>query len=79
MMLRKRLIDRAVRRRFAVHLPSNEGTFEGLLVESDKNYWVFEDCSTVIKQPGETPVDIPGRLWVKHSASPAPYLQEKMG
>lgn len=76
MILRKRLIDKAVRLRFAIHLPLNEGGFSGLLVESDQNYWVFDDCETLPKHDGDTPSAIPGRLWVKHSVSPAPYLQE---
>lgn len=75
-MFRSVLARKAIRRRFAVHLPANEGAFSGILVESDANYWVFDDCATVAKHSGDTPTVIPGRLWVKHSVSPAPYLQE---
>lgn len=75
-MFRNRLVRKAIRQRFTVHLPANEGAFSGVLVENDSTYWVFDDCATVAKHPGDTPTEIPGRLWVKHSVSPAPYLQE---
>lgn len=66
----------AVRRRFAVHMPGNEGTFSGLLTEEYSDYWVFEDCKTVPTHEGETVVPITGRVWIKHNVSPPPYLQE---
>ena len=72
----KRLINKAVRRRFAVHMPANEGVFSGILTEYDANYWVFEDCKTVPKHEGDTMQLIPGRIWVKHACSPPPHLQE---
>jgi len=75
-LFRKALLNKAIRRRFAVHMPANEGTFSGLLTENDAEYWVFEDCKTVPKHDGDTLIAIPGRLWVKHNVSPPPYLQE---
>lgn len=75
-MFRKSLISKAIRRRFAVHMPANEGVFSGLLVEYDRDHWVFEDCRTVQKHEGDTVQNIPGRVWVKHNISPPPHLQE---
>jgi hypothetical protein len=75
-MFRSGLLRKAVRRRFTIHLPVNEGAFSGILVENDREYWVFEDCTTIAAHGGDTPTAIPGRVWVKHNVSPAPYLQE---
>jgi hypothetical protein len=75
-MYRKRLINRAIRRHFVVTLPANEGAFSGVLVDYDDVFWRFEQCRTVPTQPGGTPDELPGRVWVKHAQSPAPYLQE---
>lgn len=73
-MRRKTLVNRAIRRRFAVTLTNNEGTFAGVLTESDADTWVFEQCSTVPKQPGETPELISGRVFVDRAQ--VAYLQE---
>ncbi len=73
-MRRDRLINQAVRRRFAVTLKNNEGTFAGVLTETDASTWVFEQCSTIPKQPGETPEPITGRIFVERSQ--VAYLQE---
>ena len=73
-MRRDRLIKKAVRLRFAVTLKQNEGTFAGVLTESDANTWVFEQCSTVPKATGETPQPIQGRVFVDRAT--VAYLQE---
>lgn len=72
--MRRRLINKAVRRRFAVTLTQNEGTFAGILTESDPTMWVFEQCSTVPKAAGETSEPIQGRVFVDRSQ--VAYLQE---
>jgi hypothetical protein len=61
-----------------VELPGNEGAFSGVLVESDRDYWIFENCRTVPTNTGHTPDAMPGRFWVKHNQSPAPYLVEQV-
>lgn len=73
-MRREKLIRNAVRRRFAVTLKDNEGTFAGVLTESDTTMWVFEQCSTVPQQPGETPEPIQGRIFIDRAQ--VAYLQE---
>lgn len=73
-MRRDRLIKQAIRRRFAVTLRENEGVFAGVLTESDTTTWVFEQCSTVPKAPGETPEPIQGRVFVDRAQ--VSYLQE---
>jgi hypothetical protein len=76
-MFRKRLIKKAIRSRFIVTLPANEGVFSGVLVEHDGTFWVFDDCATVPQNVKEgTPSPIAGRVWIKHNVSPTPYLQE---
>jgi hypothetical protein len=75
-MFWKHLIKRAVRQRFVVTLPGGEGAFSGVLVEHDHVYWVFDQCAFTPEQPGGVGEEIPGRVWVKHAQSPAPYLQE---
>lgn len=75
-MFSKRLINKAIRQRFAVNLPGNEGAFTGVLVDHDATYWVFENCRTVPDKAGHTSEELPGRVWVKHAQAPAPYLQE---
>lgn len=57
-------------------LPGGEGPFSGVLVDYDKVYWRFENCKTIPTKLGETAEELPGRVWVKHDQSPAPYLQE---
>lgn len=73
-MRRERLIKNAVRRRFAVTLKQNEGAFAGVLTDSDAVIWVFEQCSTIPKVPGETPEPIQGRVFVDRAQ--VAYLQE---
>jgi hypothetical protein len=73
-MRRQRLIKQAIRQRFAVTLKNNEGIFAGVLTETDPTTWVFEQCSTVPKQPGETPEPISGRVFVDRRQ--VAYLQE---
>jgi small nuclear ribonucleoprotein (snRNP)-like protein len=73
-MRRQRLIKQAVRQRFAVTLRNNEGTFAGVLTQTDPTTWVFEQCSTIPKQPGETPEPISGRIFVDRGQ--VAYLQE---
>lgn len=73
-MRRNRLIKQALRRRYAVTLKQNEGAFAGVLTDSDADMWVFEQCSTIPKQPGETPESIPGRVFIERSG--VAYLQE---
>lgn len=63
-MFRKALIDKAIRRRFAVTLKQNEGVFAGLLTEWDADTLVFEKCQTVPGKDGETSVPIAGRVFV---------------
>lgn len=75
-MRRNRLITRAVRQRFVVTLPAGEGAFSGVLVDFDDTFWRFEQCATVPTKVGVAADEIPGRVWVKHAQSPAPYLQE---
>lgn len=72
--MRRKLINKAVRRRFAVTLKQNEGIFAGVLTESDSETWVFEQCSTVPKAVGETPEPIQGRVFVDRSQ--VAYIQE---
>lgn len=74
--MRNRLIKKAIRRRFVVTLPGNEGAFSGIMVDSDTTYWIFEDCRSVPRRQGETVEEWPGRIWIKHASSPPPYLQE---
>lgn len=73
-MRRNRLINKAIRRRFAVTLRDNEGTFAGILTDTDAVTWVFEQCSTVPGGDGETPVPIQGRVFVDRAQ--VAYLQE---
>jgi len=73
-MRRDRLIKQAIRRRFAVTLCGNEGDFAGVLTESDAVTWVFEQCSTIPKAPGQTPEPIQGRVFVDRSQ--VAYMQE---
>lgn len=68
MFRRKSLVDKAVRRRFAVTLTGGEGEFGGVLTESDSESFVFERCST---PKGE---DIVGRVFVDRIS--VAYLQE---
>jgi hypothetical protein len=75
-VFRRDLIKKALRQRFIVTLPRNEGVFSGIMVDYDHRYWIFDNCHGVPTQPGETADEWPGRLWVIHDCDPAPYLQE---
>lgn len=68
MFQRKDLINKAIRKRFAVTLAGSEGSFAGILTESDPTTWVFEHCST---PQGE---DIAGRVFIDRIN--VAYLQE---
>ena len=61
---RESLVNKAIRRRFAVTLIGQEGTFSGVLVDSDDTTWVFDDCNTVPDKPADAPKPIAGRLYV---------------
>lgn len=69
-----RLIKRAIRRRFAITLTGSEGSFSGVLVDSDDVTWVFDDCATVPLTPDATPDPIAGRVYVDRVN--VAYLQE---
>ena len=73
-MRREKLIKQAIRQRFAVTLRGNEGSFAGVLTDTDTTMWVFEQCSTIPEQPGETPQPISGRVFVERAQ--VSYLQE---
>lgn len=68
MLRRKSLINRAIRHRFAVTLVDNEGTFTGILTESDDTTWVFEQVETA---KGERAA---GRLFIDRIQ--VAYMQE---
>jgi hypothetical protein len=74
MLRRKSLINKALRLRFVVTLAKNEGTFSGVLVESDPVSWVFDNCATVPDKPADAPKPIVGRVWVDRSQ--VSYMQE---
>lgn len=76
MFWRKDLIKQAIRQRFIVTLPRNEGVFAGILVDSDHQFWIFDNCHGIPMHPGETADEWPGRMWVLYTSDPAPYLQE---
>lgn len=44
---RKSLLERDIRRRFAVTLTGGEGEFLGILVDADDEIYVFDDCYLV--------------------------------
>jgi small nuclear ribonucleoprotein (snRNP)-like protein len=69
-----KLIQKAIRRRFAVTLREGEGVFAGVLTDFDSLTWVFEQCSTVPKAAGETPEPIQGRVFIDRAN--VAYLQE---
>lgn len=68
MWRRPSLIDRAIRRHFAVTLVDNGGTFTGILTESDDTTWVFEQVKTAQGEPAA------GRLYIDRLQ--VAYLQE---
>lgn len=70
------LIEKALRQRFIITLPRNEGVFTGVLVDHDQTYWIFDNCQNVPTHQGETADDWPGLFWVIHDCDPAPYLQQ---
>lgn len=73
-MFRKSLIDNAIRRRFAVTLRGNEGMFSGVLTESDRAVFVFEQCQTIPGNEGGTSSPIAGRVFVERST--LAYMQD---
>jgi small nuclear ribonucleoprotein (snRNP)-like protein len=72
--VRKRLLNKAVLRRFAVTLRGIDETFSGVLTLFDADMFVFENCRTVVTTEGATAVNIPGRLFVERKT--VAYLQE---
>lgn len=72
--MRRSLIRKALRHRYAVTLRNNEGTFAGVLVDADRDIYIFDACTTVPVKPGETPDEIPGRVYIDRSG--VAYLQE---
>jgi small nuclear ribonucleoprotein (snRNP)-like protein len=73
-MRRNRLVNKAIRRRFAVTLCGNEGVFSGVLTESDDITWVFDDCATVPSTPDAESQPIAGRVYIDRVN--VAYLQE---
>lgn len=73
---RRRLIKKAIRQRFVVTMPRNEGVFSGVMVDYDDKYWIFDNCHGVPTRDGETADEWPGLLWVIHDCDPPPYLQQ---
>jgi hypothetical protein len=73
-VLRKSLVNKAIRRRFAVTLKQNEGVFSGVLTDSDRETLVFEQCQTVPSVEGGTPSTIAGRVFVDRIT--LAYIQE---
>lgn len=73
-MFRKSLVNKAIRRRFAVTLRANEGSFSGVLTEFDRDVYVFEQAQTVPTKDGETVVPIRGRVFVPRDT--VSYLQD---
>jgi small nuclear ribonucleoprotein (snRNP)-like protein len=64
----KSVINKSVRRQFAVTLVDNGGTFSGVLTDFDDQVWVFEQCTT---SKGE---EIAGRVFIDRIN--VAYLQE---
>lgn len=73
----KRLISKAIRRRFAVTLSGNEGVFSGVLTEFDGEVYAFEQCQTIPTTEGGTPDPIRGRVFVERIN--VAYLQDLSG
>lgn len=73
-MRRNRVIKQALRRRYAVTLKQNEGTFSGVLFDWDAVTFVFHQCSTIPTSAGETPEPIPSPVIVDRTA--VTFLQE---
>ncbi|AUS34610.1 hypothetical protein C1M55_28180 [Rhodococcus qingshengii] len=71
---RKTLLQRSIRRRFAVTLAQGEGEFIGVLVESDADMYVFDDCY-LIEREGRSKIS--GRVYVDRIS--VAYLQELAG
>lgn len=69
----RNVLKGAVRRRFAVTLRANEGSFSGVLTEFDRETFVFEQCQTVPSREGETVAPIAGRVFVDRGT--VAYLQ----
>jgi len=78
-MMNRRRLSRVVRQsllhRYVVTLKAREGEFAGVLVDADRDVFVFEQCTTVPSNIKEgTPADIPGRVIVDRAS--VAYLQE---
>jgi hypothetical protein len=73
----KSIVNKAIRRRFAVTLKQNEGVFSGVLTELDAKTLVFEQCQTVPGNDGGTPSPIIGRVFVDRET--IAYFQELPG
>lgn len=73
-MFSKNIVKKAIRRRFAVTLRANEGSFSGVLTDFDAHVFVFEQAQTVPTKDGETVVPIKGRVFVPRDT--VSYLQD---
>lgn len=62
MLPRKRVLNKALRRRVAVNTVSGETLFTGRLADFDDSTYVLEQCETVTA-PGETANPIAGRQY----------------
>lgn len=62
MLPRKRVLNRALRRRVAVNTVGGETLFTGRLADFDDTSYVLEQCETV-PGPGETANPISGRQY----------------
>lgn len=72
-MRRNRIINNAVRQRFAVTMKHNESTFAGVLTDFDSHTFVFAQCTTV-PAPGETAEPLSSPVIVDRDS--VAYLQE---
>jgi hypothetical protein len=74
MFNRKSVLNSVIRRKFAVTLAENEGSFGGILTEFDAETLVFECCKSLPSKPDEAIRDIPGRVFVDRIN--VAYIQE---
>lgn len=63
MFKRRRVLDKALRRRVAVNFLDNDFVFTGRLAEYDPETYVLEQCETH-PGPNEVPQPIKGRQYV---------------
>lgn len=73
-MRRNRIIQQALRRRYAVTLKHNESVFSGVLTDWDAHTFVFSQCATVPAGPGGTSEPISSPVIVDRDS--VAYLQE---